>query len=106
MAQIHSGMRTKICFSHPVLKLPHFRLSQQLKKICYYTEKVNGSVCHLFITGYLFGLFFNPEDGSSIWSSKTSVNFHQTTRHHIPEDSTLQMYELLKFITLAPSVVL
>jgi hypothetical protein len=37
---------------------------------------------------FLIGVLFNPEDGGSI-SPKTSINFYQTTRYHIPEDITL-----------------
>jgi hypothetical protein len=38
----------------------------------------------------LFGLLFEPEDGST---TETSVNFYQTAPFAGPDDSTLLVYE-------------
>jgi hypothetical protein len=37
-------------------------------------------------------------------ASETSVNFYQTTWHHNPEDSHLQIFLLFLFMTLVATV--
>jgi hypothetical protein len=44
----------------------------------------------LLIPGHLLGLLFCSLDGG-ISSHRTSLNFYQTTRCNIPEDSSLQI---------------
>jgi hypothetical protein len=39
-------------------------------------------------TGFLLGLFFDSEGGMACFS-QMSVDFQQTTRHYMPDDSTL-----------------
>jgi hypothetical protein len=45
-----------------------------------------GPAYHLLHDGFFLALFFNPEDGGNV-SSEASVDFYQTTRRYIPEDS-------------------
>jgi hypothetical protein len=46
-----------------------------------------------FLTGCLFGLSFDPEDGGNIFFV---ANVYQTTRCHSPEDSTLYELQMLE----------
>jgi hypothetical protein len=48
------------------------------------------SACCLLHAGFLVG--FDHEDGSDI-SPETSIDFHETTRRYIPEDTTLYEQE-------------
>jgi hypothetical protein len=47
-----------------------------------------GSIYHLFFIGFLFDLFFDPEDGGSAFVRNICG---QTTRRYIPEGSTLNI---------------
>jgi hypothetical protein len=42
-----------------------------------------GEAVAITLAGFLLSLFLDPDD--------SSANFYQTTRRHIPEDSTLKI---------------
>jgi hypothetical protein len=48
-----------------------------------------GSACCPFHAGFLFGLFFDSEDGGDIFL-RNIVDYQRTTWRYIPEDSTLR----------------
>jgi hypothetical protein len=91
---------------HLLLLFSHFAYSWALKseETCRISDSHSGgcAASYWLHAGFLLGLFFDPEDGG-ICSSGTSVDFHCTTRHYIPEDRTLRGDMFLQNVRLSPN---
>jgi hypothetical protein len=53
----------------------------------YFCDVTQSFPCRLFLVA-TFLAYFSTLKMEAVRSSETSVNFYQTTRHYIPEDST------------------
>jgi hypothetical protein len=61
--------------------------------------EVEGSACRRFLTGFLLGLLFEPEDEDSAYLRNVG-DVYRTTGNYVPEDSILQYFIFLFFAEL------
>jgi hypothetical protein len=76
----------------PKLNFIKSQVLLMVKKVIHLVFEVFTAVaCHLLTCWFLLK-FSSTLKMEAICSSETSVAFQQTTRHHIPEDDTLQSH--------------